>query len=105
MATITVDVQDKKLKFFKELINQLPFVKIREDETSRPENPDQPMRRSGSGAPAGAQSADAVKSPYEDTDEQVIANIREGVRQMRLVEKGKMKATPFKDFLKELDEL
>ena len=40
----------------------------------------------------------------EDTDEQVIANIREGVRQMRLVEQGKMKATPIKDFLKELDE-
>jgi hypothetical protein len=75
MATITLDVQDKKLKFFKELMNQFSFVKIREEE------------------------------PEEDTDEQVIANIREGVRQMRLVEQGKMKATPFKDFLKELDEL
>lgn len=77
MATITVEVEDKKLKFFKELLNQLSFVKIREDETT----------------------------PDEDTDEQVVANIREGVRQMRLVEQGKLKATPFKDFLKELDEL
>lgn len=75
MATITVEVQDKKLKFFKELLNQLAFVKIREGEFD------------------------------EDTDEQVIANIREGVRQIRLVEQGKMKATPIKDFLKELDEL
>ncbi len=75
MATITIDVQDKKLKFVKELLSSLSFVRIREEEAD------------------------------EDTDEQVIANIREGVRQMRLVEQGKMKATPFNDFLKELDEL
>ncbi len=75
MATITVEVPDNKLKFFKELLNQLSFVRIQAD------------------------------TPEEDTDEQVIANIREGVRQMRLVEEGKMKATPFKEFLKELDEL
>ena len=74
MATIIIEVQDRKLKFFKELLNQLSFVTIREEELE------------------------------EDTDEQVVANIREGVRQMRLVEQGKMKTTPFKDFLKELDE-
>lgn len=72
MATITVDVQDKKLKFFKELLNQLSFVKIREDE------------------------------PDEDTDEQVIANIRQGIKEMRLVEQGKMKSRPAREFLKEL---
>ncbi|AQG79135.1 hypothetical protein [Spirosoma montaniterrae] len=72
MATITVEVQDKKLKFFKELLNQLSFVKIREDE------------------------------PDEDTDEQVIANIREGVRQMRLVEQGKIQSRPAREFLDEL---
>ena len=75
MATITLDVQDKKLDFFKELVSQLSFVKIQEEK------------------------------PDEDTDEQVIANIRQGVKEMRLVEQGKMKATPFKEFLKELDEL
>ena len=85
MATITVEVQDKKLKFFKELLNQLSFVKIREGEPGR--------------------SAGAVDSPDEDTAEQVIANIREGVRQMRLVEQGKMQATPAREFLKELDKL
>ena len=80
MATITVDVQDKKLKFFRGLLNQLSFVKIRENESSS-------------------------DSPGEDTDEQVIANIREGVRQMRLVEQGKMKATSAREFLEELDKL
>ena len=74
MATIIIEVQDRKQKFFKELLNQLSFVTIREEELE------------------------------EDTDEQVVASIREGVRQMRLVEQGKMKTTPFKDFLKELDE-
>ncbi len=77
MTTITVEVQDKKLKFFKELLNQLSFVKIRENEST----PD---------------------SLEEDTDEQVIANIREGVRQMRLVEQGKMKSRPAREFLKDL---
>ena len=85
MATITIEVQDRKLKFFKELLNQFSFVKIREDELNSP---------IGTG-----------ELPDEDTDEQVIANIREGVRQMRLVEQGKMQATSIKDFLKELDEL
>lgn len=79
MAIITVEVQDKKLKFFKELLNQLAFVKIREGEP-----------------------ADAVDAPDEDTDEQVIANIREGVRQMRLVEQGKIKSRPAREFLNEL---
>lgn len=77
MATITVEVEDKKLKFFRELINQLAFVKIQEGVSN-------------------------VSTPDEDTDEQVIANIREGVRQMRLVEQGKMKSRPAREFLKEL---
>lgn len=97
MATIIVDVQDKKLKFFKELINQLSFVKIREDEpgVDSPGLSEGPLRCTGT--PVGA-----VDSPEEDTDEQVIANIREGVRQMRLVEQGKMKSRPAREFLKEL---
>lgn len=72
MATITLDVQDKKLDFFKELVSQLSFVKIQEEE------------------------------PDEDTDEQVIANIRQGIKEMRLVEQGKMKSRPAREFLNEL---
>ena len=77
MATITVEVENKKLKFFKELIDQLSFVKIQENVSD-------------------------VDTSDEDTDEQVIANIREGVRQMRLVEEGKMKSRPAREFLKEI---
>lgn len=72
MATIVLDVQDKKLKFFKELVNQLSFVKIQEEE------------------------------PDEDSDEQVIANIQQGVKEMRLVEQGKMRSRPAREFLNEL---
>ena len=75
MTTITLEVQDKKLKFFKDLIKHLSFVKIKEEHLD------------------------------EDTDEQVIENIRQGIKEMRLVEQGKVKSTPFDEFLKELDEL
>jgi hypothetical protein len=41
----------------------------------------------------------------EDSDEAVMANIKNGIEEIRLVEQGKMKATPVRDFLKELDEI
>ena len=80
MATLTIEIDDKKLTFVKELLSSLSFVKIWDANSSS-------------------------DLPDEDTDEEVIANIREGVRQMRLVEQGKMKSRPLKEFLKELDEL
>lgn len=72
MATLVLEVQDKKLKFFKDLIRHFSFVTI--------------------------QSPDLD----EDTDKQVIENIRAGVREMRLVEQGRMKSRPAREFLKEL---
>ncbi len=75
MAKLTLEIEDKKLKFFKDLIRNFSFVKIDQAELE------------------------------EDTDEQVRENIREGVKELKLVLEGKKKATPFKDFLKELDEL
>lgn len=72
MTTLILEIEDKKLKFFKDLIQHFSFVKIRETHSD------------------------------EDTDEEVEANIREGVRQMRLVEQGKMKSRPAREFLNEL---
>jgi hypothetical protein len=72
MATLILEIQDKKLKFFKDLIQHFSFITIQEPDLD------------------------------EDTDEQVRANIREGVRQLRLVEQGKMKSRPAREFLKEL---
>lgn len=75
MAKLTLEIEDKKLEFFKDIIRHFSFVKIKETELG------------------------------EDTDEQVRKNIREGVKELKLVLEGKKKATPFKEFLKELDEL
>lgn len=38
----------------------------------------------------------------EDSDEAIRANIREGVRELSLVEKGKLKTHSAREFLKEL---
>ncbi|MBO9612328.1 MAG: hypothetical protein J7619_06515 [Dyadobacter sp.] len=38
----------------------------------------------------------------EDSDEEVRANIREGIRQMTLVEEGNLQTRPAREFLKEL---
>lgn len=72
MATLVLEVQDKKLKFLKDILRHFSFVRIQDDEFE------------------------------EDTDEQVIENIREGVKEMRLVEQGKVKSRPAREFLKEL---
>lgn len=72
MATLIIEIEDKKLDFFKELLQNLPFVKMRE------------------------------MLPEEDTDEEVIANLREGIKEMRLVEQGKKKSRSAREFLREL---
>lgn len=82
MATITLEVPDKEIPFIEGLVQRFSFpAKIKSTEL------------------------DNDMAGDEDTDEEVIANIKEGVRQMRLIEQGKMKATSFEDFLKELDEV
>lgn len=79
MATITLEVPDQEVPFIEGLVQRFSFpVKIWKTELD----------------------ADAVED--EDTDEQVIANIKEGVRQMRLMEQGKMKSRPLQEFLEEL---
>lgn len=80
MATITLEVPDQEVPFIEGLVQRFSFpAKIRKTEL------------------------DADAEEDGDSDEQVIANIKEGVRQVRLIEQGKMKATSFDDFLKELD--
>lgn len=38
----------------------------------------------------------------EDSDEEVRANLREGIREMALVDEGKFKTRPAREFLREL---
>jgi len=79
MATITLEVPDQEVPFFEGLVQRFSFpVKIWKTEL------------------------DGDVAEDEDTDEQVIANIKEGVRQMRLVEQGRMKSRAAREFLEEL---
>ncbi len=79
MAIITLEVPDQEVHFIEGLVRRFSFpAKIQKTELDE----------------------DTVQE--EDTDEQVIANIKEGVRQMRLVERGKMKSRPARELLKEL---
>ena len=38
----------------------------------------------------------------ESTKEEILASIKQGLNEIQLIEQGKMKATPLKDFLNEL---
>jgi Mg/Co/Ni transporter MgtE len=70
MATLTVEIEDKELAFFKSLLKRLPFVKITEI--------------------------------VEDSDEEVRVNIAQSVKELQLVEQGKLASRPAREFLKEL---
>lgn len=72
MAKLTLEIEDKKLKFFTDLVQHFSFVKITEPEME------------------------------EDTDEQVRENIRTSVKELKEVLEGKTKSRPAKEFLKEL---
>lgn len=72
MATLTLEIENKKLKFFKDLIQNFSFVRVQDDDFQ------------------------------EDTDKQVIENIKSGLEEMKLIEQGIKKSRPAREFLKEL---
>ena len=45
---------------------------------------------------------DFVKVDNDPTEEDIKDNIRQGLKELQLIEQGKMKATPLNDFLNEL---
>ncbi len=73
MATLTLEIEDKQLSFFKKLIQNFKFVQVQE-----------------------------TAELDSDTDDEIRENILRGVAQMRLVEEGKMKSRPAREFLAEL---
>jgi len=72
MAKLTLEIDDNKLVFFKDLIQNFSFVKIKETEYEG------------------------------DTDEEIRENIRAGVKELNEVLEGKKKSRPAKEFLIEL---
>jgi hypothetical protein len=71
MAKLILEVENNKLKFFKELIRNFSFVRIDDD----------PIQ--------------------EDTDEQIRENIKFGIDELKKVVEGKKKSRPAKEFLEE----
>jgi len=72
MAKLILEVENNKLKFFKELIRNFSFVRIDDD----------PIQ--------------------EDTDEQIRENIKFVIDELKKVVEGKKKSRPAKEFLEEL---
>lgn len=72
MARLTLEIEDKKLQFFKDLVQHLSFVKIAESELD------------------------------EDTDEQVRENLKASAKELKEVLEGKKKSRPAREFLEEL---
>ena len=72
MATLTLEVENKKMKFIKDLLQHFSFVRVREEDID------------------------------EDSDQQVVSNILKGIREMRQIEQGEKKGRPARDFLTEL---
>ncbi|GAB3740937.1 MAG: hypothetical protein EOP04_30620 [Proteobacteria bacterium] len=72
MAVLTLEIDDKEVNFFKDLIYHLPFVRIQNEGDS------------------------------EDSDEAVVNNIRQGINELRAVEQGSVKSRPAREFLNDL---
>lgn len=72
MAILTLEVENEKMKFIKDLLQHFSFVRVREEDID------------------------------EDSDEQVVSNILKGIREMRQIEQGEKKGRPARDFLAEL---
>ena len=72
MAVLTLEVDDKEVNFFKNLIQHFPFVSIQDEGND------------------------------EDSDEAITANIRHGLQELRAVEQGDAKSRPAREFLNEL---
>lgn len=73
MKQVIVNVPDKNYPFFIKLVKSLDFVTVDE----------QPKKKK------------AAKHP-------VLKSIEQGLKEVELIKKGKLKATPLKDFLNEL---
>ncbi|MBN2486946.1 MAG: hypothetical protein JXB34_13300 [Bacteroidales bacterium] len=72
MTQIVLNIKDSKVGFFLELVRNFDFVKVEKEGYSEP------------------------------TKDEIKESITQGLKEVQLIEQGKMKATPLKDFLNEL---
>jgi len=74
MKQIVISVPDKKYPSFIELINSLEYVTVN----------------------------DLKKNTKKDAEHPVLKSLRQGLKEVELVKKGKLKSRPLKDFLDEV---
>ena len=72
MTQIILNIKDSKVGFFLELIKNFDFVNVEKAISSEP------------------------------TKDEIKDQIKQGLKEVELIEQGKMKATPLNDFLNEL---
>ena len=72
MTQIVLKIKDSKVGFFLELIKNFDFVKVEKQDDTEP------------------------------TKDEIKEDIKQGLKEVQLIEKGKMKATPLNDFLNEI---
>ena len=70
MKQITLNVNDTKFPFFMELISNLDFIKIEEQQG--------------------------------DTKDAIVKNLKQGIKEIKLIQKGKLNGRPAKELLSEL---
>ena len=78
MCTITIEVPESKKKLLTNFLKELPYVNIKNGKAKKGEK---------------ANSKEKQK---------ILDGIRQGFKEAKLIEEGKLKAIPFDEFIKEL---
>lgn len=76
MKQVVLNIKESKYEFFMELVKNLGFVSV--------------------------ESAAIDEEDEEDSKEQILKNIEQGFKELKLYKEGKMKFTPLNEFLNEI---
>ena len=76
MKQVILNVKESKYDFFMELVKSLGFVKV--------------------------ESVTADQEDEEDSKEQILKNIEQGFKELKLYREGKKEFTPLNEFLNEI---
>lgn len=80
MKQIVLNVPDSKYRFFMKVIKNFPFVEVEENRNKLLE----------------------LETKLNPDKSKIWGNIKEGLKEMELIEQGKMKAKSAKEYLNEL---
>ncbi|MBM2815296.1 MAG: hypothetical protein HW421_2058 [Ignavibacteria bacterium] len=78
MSTITIEVPQSKEKLLISILQDLPYVNIKTGKTKTPEK------------------------TVSKEKQKILDGIRQGFKEAKLIEEGKLEAIPYDEFMKEL---